>query len=283
MRPHQWVKNVFVFAPAVFAKEVMNVDIMKKSLVAAVAFSLVSSGVYVINDYFDRDKDRYHPKKRKRPIASGQLPALPALLVALAMVGVTFVFLYLWNPFVFFVILAYFCLNVIYSAWLKDVPLLDIFLVALGFDLREAAGGFASSLYMSPWMFVVTFLLALFIAATKRRQEIANLKEDAVLHREALSEYNLVFLDNLIAIVTASTLISYVIYTLSKDMQERMISQHLYLTTPFVLYGILRYLYLVYVKGKGDDPMEIILKDFPFQLNLLFWALTVFVILYFGW
>ncbi len=283
MRPHQWIKNMFVFAPALFAKELFNLEIFINSLFAAVAFSLVSSAVYIINDFFDREKDRHHPKKRKRPIASGQLPPHLALAFALFLAIIVLLRVFFWNGGVFAVLLVYFLINLLYSVYLKKIPLLDIFLVAIGFDLREAAGGFACSLYMSPWMFVVTFLLALFIAATKRRQEIANLGEDATEHRETLSDYNLPFLDNLISIITASTFISYVIYTLSKDIKGKFESQHLYLTTPFVLYGILRYLYLVYVKGKGDDPMEIILKDLPFQVNLVLWAAAVFVILYFGW
>ncbi len=283
MRPHQWIKNVFVFAPALFAKELFNPDILVSSFLAAVAFSLISSAVYIINDFFDREKDRYHPKKRTRPIASGELHPYLALAFALLLALAVLIRVFFWNRGVFAVLLVYLLLNLFYSVYFKKIPLLDIFLVAIGFDLREAAGGFACSLYMSPWMFVVTFLLALFIAATKRRQEIANLGEEAVIHREALSDYNLTFLDNLITIITASTLISYIIYTLSKDIKEKFVSQHLYLTTPFVLYGILRYLYLVYVKGKGDDPMEIILRDLPFQVNLALWAMAVFVILYFGW
>ncbi len=282
MRPHQWVKNLFVFAPALFSKEIFNPRVLIESIVAFVLFSLISSSVYIINDYFDREADKEHPVKKNRPIASGALPAVPALIFAIVLAtGVLSIALF-WRRGTFFVLLVYFVLNILYSFYLKRLPILDVFFVAIGFDLREAAGGLASDIYLSPWMLVVTFLLALFLASIKRRQELWKLKENAEVHREILKEYNLSFLDQFISIIASSTIIAYVLYTLSPEIKTKF-STNLYLTTPFVLYGLLRYLYLVHMRGLGDDPIEIILYDTPFKLNLLMWGLFVLVIIYFGW
>lgn len=282
MRPHQWMKNIFVFAPAVFSKEIFSPAVFKEGVLTFFLFSLLSSSVYIINDYFDREADRQHPVKKKRPIASGELPAVPALLFAVILGVAVLLFALLWRKGVFIILLTYFVLNFLYSCYLKKVPILDVFFVALGFDLREAAGGFASDIYLSPWMLTVTFLLALFLATVKRRQELFKLKEGAFSHREILREYNLPFIDHLISIIAASTVISYMLYTLSPEIKSRF-SPNLYLTGPFVLYGLLRYLYLAHMKGLGDDPMEIILYDTPFQINLFMWGLAVLVIIYFGW
>lgn len=282
MRLHQWVKNLFVFAPAIFSKEIFTPRVLVESVVAFILFSLISSSVYIINDYFDREADREHPVKKSRPIASGELPAVPALVFALALASAVMIVSFLWREGVFFVLMTYFVLNILYTLYLKRVPILDVFFVAIGFDLREAAGGLASGIYLSPWMLVVTFLLALFLASVKRRQELCKLKENAREHREILKEYNIAFLDHLISIIASSTMIAYILYTLSPEIKTKF-SANLYLTTPFVLYGLLRYLYLVHMRDLGDDPIEIILYDIPFKLNLLMWGLFVLVIIYFGW
>lgn len=282
MRPHQWVKNLFVFAPAIFSKEIFNPGVLFESTITFMLFSLLSSSVYVMNDYFDREADREHPVKKKRPIASGELPAVPALVFALALASAVLIISLLWREGVFFVLMTYFVLNILYSFYLKRVPILDVFFVSIGFDLREAAGGLASGIYLSPWMLVVTFLLALFLASVKRRQELWRLKENAKDHRKILKEYNIAFLDHFISIIASSTIIAYILYTLSPEIKTKF-SANLYLTTPFVLYGLLRYLYLVYMKGLGDDPIEIIFYDTPFKLNLLVWVLFLLVIIYFGW
>ena len=281
MRPHQWVKNLFVFAPAVFSKEIFLPSVLTEATITFFLFSLISSAVYIINDYFDREADMEHPIKKKRPIASGELSALPSFIFALLLGASILGFSLFWRKGVFFVLITYFLLNFLYSSFLKKIPILDVFFVAIGFDLREAAGGLASEIYLSPWMLVVTFLLALFLASIKRRQELWKLRENAPIHRKILKEYNLKFLDNLISIIASSTVISYLLYTLSPEIKTKF-SPNLYLTFPFVLYGLLRYLYLAHMKGLGDDPMEIILYDAPFQLNLLIWGLSILVIIYFG-
>ncbi len=282
MRPHQWVKNLFVLAPAIFSKEIFYKSIFLEALITLILFSLLSSSVYIMNDFFDREADRVHPEKRKRPIAAGQLPAIPALIFSIILSLSVLSFSFLWRSGTFIVLLTYILLNLIYSAYLKRIPIVDVFFVAIGFDLREAAGGLSSHIYLSPWMFVVTFLLALFIASIKRKQELWKLKQEAGNHREILKEYDLPFLDNLITIIASATMISYVLYTLSPEIRGKF-SENLYLTSPFVLYGLLRYLYLAHMKGLGDDPMEIILHDLSFQVNLLLWGFSLLVIIYFGW
>ncbi len=279
MRPQQWAKNVFVFAPAVFSKEIVRGRVAEEAFLVFVLFSLLSSSVYIINDFFDRKEDRRHPVKRLRPIASGQLPAYPALVGALLLAGLSLAVSFWWRRPVFLVMLFYFLLNFLYSSSLKKVVILDVFVVALGFDLREAAGGLASGIYLSPWLFAVTFLLALFLATVKRRQELVKMKE---VSRQTLLSYPLSFLEQFISIISAATVLSYIIYTLTPEIRHKL-GEHLYLTTPFVLYGILRYLFLAHSKGMGEDPLEIILKDRTFQVNLLLWVGMVGVIIFTGW
>ncbi len=279
MRPHQWVKNVFVFAPAVFSKEIFQERVAREAFFVFVLFCILSSSIYIINDFFDREEDRRHPVKRHRPIASGQLPAYPALVGALFLAGLSLALAFLWRRPVFFVMLFYFLLNFLYSSSLKKVVILDVFVVALGFDLREAAGGLASGIYLSPWLFAVTFLLALFLATVKRRQELVKMED---VSRQTLLRYPLPFLEQFITIISAVTVLSYIIYTLTPEIRHKL-GEHLYLTTPFVLYGILRYLFLAYSENMGEDPMEVILKDRPFQVNLLLWMVVAGVIIFTGW
>ncbi len=279
MRPQQWAKNVFVFAPAVFSREIFQPRVGEEAFLVFVLFSFLSSSVYIINDFFDREEDRRHPVKKLRPIASGELPAYPALAGALALAVLSLAVSLLWRRPVFLILLFYFLINLLYSSSLKRVVILDVFIVALGFDLREAAGGLASGIYLSPWLFAVTFLLALFLATVKRRQELIRMEE---VSRHALLSYPLSFLEQFINIISAATVISYIIYTLTPEIRHKL-GEHLYLTTPFVLYGILRYLYLAHSKGMGEDPLEIILKDRNFQVNLLLWVGVVGVIIFLGW
>ncbi len=277
MRPRQWAKNVFVFAPAVFSKEIFFPRVLINSIITFFLFSFLASSVYVINDFFDRERDRRHPVKKKRPIASGALPAYPAFFAALVMALAVLFISFLWSRPVFFVLLFYFLLNLLYSSSLKNVAILDVFIVALGFDLREAAGGVSSGIYLSPWLFAVTFLLALFLAAVKRRQELISAG-----YGTRNTDYPMPFLEQLITIISASTVLSYIIYTLTPEIRHKL-GEHLYLTTPFVLYGILRYLYLVHSEGKGEDPLEILFGDIPFQLNLFLWAFTAGIIIFIEW
>lgn len=277
MRIRQWAKNIFVFAPAVFSREIFLPRVFLNSLITFFLFSFLASSVYVINDFFDRERDRRHPVKRKRPIASGVLPAYPAFIAALIMGSVVLLISLLWSKPVFFVLLFYFLINLLYSSSLKNVAILDVFIVALGFDLREAAGGLSSGIYLSPWLFAVTFLLALFLAGVKRKQEVVRVGQQT-----RNTEYPVPFLEQFISIISASTVLSYIIYTLTPEIRLKL-GEHLYLTTPFVLYGILRYLYLAHSQGKGEDPLEILFGDTPFQINLLLWALSIGIIIFIEW
>jgi len=280
MRPRQWTKNFFVFAGIIFSQRLLDVTAVVESVAAFCLFCLLSSAVYILNDIADAEKDREHPRKRTRPIASGRLPApiaFPAALV-LGVLGVCLSFL-LTLPFALLSI-TYLALNVLYSFVLKNVVILDVLAVAIFFVIRAAAGAAAISVVISHWLLICTLLLALFIALSKRRHELVLLEDNASAHRASLIEYSPYLLDQMIAVVTASTLMAYILYTVDARTVAEFGSQRLFYTIPCVIFGIFRYLYLVHQKGEGGDPDRIVLSDRPFLLNLLIWVGIVGVVLY---
>lgn len=280
MRPRQWTKNFFVFAGIVFSQRLLDAPAVVESVAAFCLFCLLSSAVYILNDIADADKDREHPAKRTRPIASGRLPVSLALPVAviLAVLGVGMSFL-VTLPFAL-LSLTYLALNLLYSFVLKHVVILDVLAVAIFFVIRAAAGAAAISVVISHWLLICTLLLALFIALSKRRHELVLLEENASAHRASLVEYSPYLLDQMIAVVTASTLMAYTLYTVDARTVAEFGSQRLMYTLPCVIFGIFRYLYLVHQKGQGGDPDRIIVSDRPFVVNLLVWVGIVGVVLY---
>ena len=280
-RPKQWVKNVFVFAGLVFAKQVQNLDKIGLALAAFVLFSAISGAVYIINDLVDVEKDRQHPKKRNRPLASGKLSIRAAIVALFVILAVTLPLSFALNPIFFVCIIAYFGLNLAYSFYLKHVVILDVFCIALGFVLRAVAGAVAIRVDVSPWLYLCTLLLALFLGLAKRRHELVLLAEGAGSHRRILEEYSSELVQEMISVVTASTVIAYSLYTINADNLPR--NHAMAVTIPFVIYAIFRYLYIIYKKEGGGSPEEVLLGDIPFLACIVIWGVTALGILYFPW
>ena len=282
MRPYQWVKNVVIFAALIFDRQLglNNLPPMLRTVAGFVIFCLLSGVVYIFNDIADIEADRAHPKKRQRPIASGRLPVQVAQISAVLILALIFPASYWLSPAFAAVALGYFLLNLAYSKWIKHIPILDVFAIALGFVLRVAAGvTLIHVARFSPWLYVVTTLGSLYIGFGKRRAELGLLAEQANNHRKVLGGYTLPMLDQYITIVSATTIVAYSLYTFSApNLPENHIMM---LTIPFVLYGIFRYLYLVQVQGSGGAPEEILFRDRPLQVTVLLWGASILVIFYF--
>jgi len=280
LRIHQWIKNFFVFAPLIFSQNVFNLPLLVKTIFAFVLFCILSGATYILNDIQDLEEDKLHPVKSKRPLASGRLKKTHAfsaciLLVLLGLVGAYYLHIHF-----FMALLIYFILQIVYSSWIKHVVILDVFLVASGYLIRVIAGGLTIGVQLSPWLFICTFLIALFLALSKRRHELILLDEGAEAHRPILKEYTPLLLDQMIAVVTASTVISYCLYTVSSETIAKFGTKNLLFTVPFVLYGIFRYLYLVHQKDEGGSPEALIIKDKPLLVDLFLWIATAVLILY---
>ncbi|MFZ6018966.1 MAG: decaprenyl-phosphate phosphoribosyltransferase, partial [Chloroflexota bacterium] len=264
MRPRQWSKNIFVLAAVVFDKKLLNPEAISKSLAGMVLFCLLSSSVYLINDILDAEADRNHPQKRNRPIASGKLPVPVAAAAAVGIILITIPVSFLLSPLFGWIALIYFLVNLAYSTRLKHIPLIDVLIIAAGFVLRVAAGvSLIEVERFSPWLYVVTTLLALYIGFGKRRAELTLLQNDANNHRRVLDGYNLALLDQLITIVSGTTIVAYSLYTFSAPNLPD--NHSMMLTIPFVIYGIFRYLYLIQVEQAGGAPEDIVLTDRPLQ------------------
>jgi 4-hydroxybenzoate polyprenyltransferase len=279
LRPHQWTKNLVVLAPLAFSKHLFDGDAAVRAAVAFAVFCGLSGAVYLVNDLADLERDRLHPLKRSRPIASGALgvPAARAAVACLVALGLPAA--WVLGPGFFGCALAYLALNLAYSFGLKDVVILDVLAIAIGFVVRAVAGALAIQVVFSDWLLVCTILLALFLALAKRRHELVTLK-DAAGHRRILSEYTPYLLDQMIAVVTASCLTAYAFYTLAPETVEKYRTERLALTIPFVIYGIFRYLYLVHRKEQGGSPSDLLLADRPLLAAVALWAVAVVLIVY---
>jgi 4-hydroxybenzoate polyprenyltransferase len=279
LRPRQWVKNLFVFAGLVFAQRLFTPSVWP-ALAAFAIFCALSGSIYLINDVADRENDRRHPKKALRPIAAGRLSVRAALLVAVALVATALVAAAgLGMPFLVAAI-AYAVLLSAYSAWLKHIVIVDVLTVAVGFVLRAVAGALAIGVAISGWLLICTILIALFLALGKRRHEYLTLETAAARHRPILAEYSAGLLDQMIAVVTASTVTAYALYTMSPETVAKFHTQLLPATLPFVLYGIFRYLYLLYRQQLGGNPSELFLNDRPLLINTICWIGAVLLIIY---
>ena len=278
MRPKQWAKNIFVFAPLVFDRKLLGVNYLIKTTIGFVLLCAVSGTVYIINDVVDAEKDRQHPKKSKRPIASGLLDARVAIIAAILILIIALPAGFFLNPFFGGILSGYLLMQVLYSLWLKNVVIIDVMIIAAGFMMRVAAGVPLAEAPISPWLYICMTLLALLIGFGKRRHELTLLKENANAHRQSLQEYNISLLDHVISIVTASIVLAYALYTFSAP---NLPEEHtMMLSIPFLLYAIFRYLYLIHVKGMGGAPEEIIFSDRPLQISVLLWGMSVIIVLY---
>lgn len=278
MRPAQWTKNLIVFAGIIFAQKFLDPGLLLKAIVGCVIFCLLSGAGYIINDVVDRKQDAIHPRKRERPIASGRLSPAEAILVAAFLMVVSLAAGF-WTSSLFgFAALGYLSLNLGYSFSFKNIVIVDVMALALGFVLRAVAGALIVAVEISPWLLICTVLLALFLGLSKRRHELILLEEDALDHRKILQEYSPGLLDEMISVVTSSTVMAYTLYTFFSKTATK--THYLMLTVPFVLYGIFRYLYLIHQKNEGGSPEVLLLTDKPLLFDISLWLLAVFVILY---
>jgi 4-hydroxybenzoate polyprenyltransferase len=279
MRPRQWPKNVFLLAGLVFDGQLTNPRALSITFVGLALFCLVSSLVYIINDLTDIETDRLHPTKQKRPLASGQLSKKTAVISAVILFILIFPISFILDIYFGIIISSYFLLMLAYSLWLKRIPIIDVMVIAAGFVLRVAAGVvIITTNQFSPWLFVATTFLALFIAIGKRRSEIDTLESVADAHRQVLKGYSLDMLDQMLTIILATTMMTYCLYTFASPITPG--NHVMMLTIPFVIYGLLRYLYLIRMEHIGGAPEEIVLTDLPMQLAIGLWGLTVIIILY---
>jgi 4-hydroxybenzoate polyprenyltransferase len=280
LRPHQWTKNLVVFAALGLSKHLFEPAPLARSLLAFALFCGLSGAVYLLNDVADVEGDRQHPTKRHRPVASGALPIRTALGVALALASACLAVSLALGPAFAGWAAAYLALNLLYSFRLKHVVILDVLSVSLGFVLRAVAGAVAISVQISEWLLICTILLALFLTLAKRRHELTSLSESAPGHRKILAEYSPYLLDQMISVVTASCVTAYAVYTTAPDTREKFQTDRLAFTLPFVLYGIFRYLYLVHQKEQGGSPSDVLLTDRPLLLAVGLWAVAIVIIVY---
>lgn len=282
LRPAQWAKNLFVLAPLVFGHLLGDLDAVGRALLALVAFCCAASTVYLINDIRDREEDRNHPLKRLRPLAAGTLGVPIAVAAAVLLGGAALAIGLLLGRSFLAVLGAYLFLSFLYTHWFKHMVILDVMCISLGFVLRVLAGAEATGVTVSSWLFLCTIFLALFLAFSKRRHEITLLADAASGQRKVLTHYSPAFLDQMINVVTASSVVAYALYAVAPETVAKYNTQDLVYTIPLVLYGIFRYLYLMYQNPGERNPTEAILRDPPFLINIVLWGLAVVWIVYWG-
>jgi 4-hydroxybenzoate polyprenyltransferase len=279
IRAYQWPKNLIVFAALIFAQQFDDPSKVLRSCIALAAFCAVSSAVYIINDILDIEKDRLHPEKSKRPLPSGRIGIGAAVTISAVCAVIGFALSYWLGPRFMLGIGSYFGLVVAYSVALKHQPIIDVMVLALGFVIRAVSGALALDVAFSNWLVVCTLFLALFLALSKRRHELAVMDVDALNHRAVLIHYSVPYLDALILIMACATLLTYTIYTCSPEVVQRLGTDKLYITIPFVVYGLFRYLYLVQLREGGGDPSRTLLRDKPMMFTVLAWACVCVLIL----
>jgi len=280
MRPHQYIKNFFIFLPLFFALKITETALLFNAIIAFIAFSLTASSIYILNDYQDIEEDRQHPNKKFRLLASDTITKSQAIVImaVLAFAGFTLMsFFFLQASGI---LLAYVLLNIAYSFWLKHIAILDVAIIAIGFVLRLFVGSIVTGIHLSVWIVVMTFLLALFMALAKRRDDVLIFMETGKKMRKVIDGYNLQFLDTAMAIMASAVIVAYTIYTTSGEVIAKFDSEYLYLTAFFVILGVLRYLQIAFVHLDSGSPTKIVLKDRFMQATILGWLLTFAWIVY---
>ena len=279
LRPKQWTKNLLVFAALIFTIPAITVNMVYAALAGFMLFSFVSGAVYILNDLVDLELDRQHPIKKKRPMASGDLPPAIAVTAGSILLLVSLVTSYYLNTWFGLILTIYFVLNVAYSFYLKNVVIIDVMVIATGFVLRAAGGAYVIDVPMTPWFIICTMLLALFLAISKRRHELTLVEQAGGMegdYRVVLNSYSTRLLDEMNSIVTTATIISYALFTFTSGR-----TLNLMWTIPLVIYGIFRYLYLIHIENKGGQPDEILLQDKPILITVLLYTVLLIVILLF--
>jgi len=281
LRPHQWVKNAFVLAALIFSRSFVDGELVFRALLAFMGFSLTASAIYLINDVMDFERDRLHPKKSKRPIASGLVKRQTAVVMSIFVACVGLGIGWSLNTKTLIVLALYGTMNLGYSIRLKHIVLLDVFIIAVGFLLRVTAGAFAIEVHVSPWLLICTFFIALFLAFCKRRHELVSLGEEAANHRGILAEYSTPFIDKMISALASMTVMSYALYTIDPRVALNLNTDALIITLPIVLLGVFRYLYLVHQKQQGGSPTDIVLRDRSIQGIVILYTAIVVSCIYF--
>jgi len=280
LRPKDWAKNLFLFIPLFFSGSLFNWNLYPKLMLGFVAFCFIASSIYIINDYRDIDDDKKHPEKRKRPLASGAVSKKMAIVICLLLILTGFAIAYFIRDKFLFVLSIYFLLNVAYSFGLKNIPILDIIILAIGFVLRIKGGAVIAYIGVSEWLTIMVFLLAIFMAIGKRRDDVLIKLSSGSDMRRAIKGYNLEFLNVLLALVCAVIVVAYFMYTMSPEVLQRLGTYRLYYTCLFVLAGIMRYLQIIFVQATSGSPTKILYKDRFIQISLLLWIVSFYLIIY---
>ena len=289
-RPQQWVKNSFIFLPLFFDKKLFEIGLLCQLFLLFLSFSLLASAVYCFNDIFDRKSDKRHPKKQFRPIPSGKVSILEALTLCLVLIIFSLCIFLSWVDLftppqknyllVAFILLFYLILNICYTIYLKHIAVVDVFVIAIGFVLRVTVGAISVDIFLSHWIILMTFLLALFLAFAKRRDDVANYENMGIISRKHITSYNLQFMNQVITVIAAITVVCYIMYTVSPEVIARLGTDKLYLTSVFVLFGLIRYLQITIVSSKSGSPTQVLLHDKLIQWTIIFWISSFITILY---
>lgn len=280
IRVRHWVKNLFLFIPSFFAGHLFRTDELLMVLAGAFAFSLVASGVYVINDYQDRVVDRLHPTKKLRPLAAGEIGTVTAWILIITLVASGLLLSAALEMAFFYLLLTYFVMNLGYSFGLKNIPILDLFIVSLGFLIRIYSGGVIADLPITHWLSIMILLLALFLIIAKRRDDILINAQNGGIIRKSTQSYNLDFINSCITLLSAVVIVAYIMYTVSQEVTERFNSDYLFITTIFVIAGIMRYLQIIFVENKSGSPTKIFVKDKFILLTIAAWIMSFYIIIY---
>jgi 4-hydroxybenzoate polyprenyltransferase len=280
IRVKQWVKNLFLFIPLFFAGSIFDLHQIQIVLLGAFAFSLVASGIYVINDFQDRHIDRLHPKKKFRPIASGEISSSVAWVLVVLFAGAGLLLASQLDMTFFLLIGMYFLINLGYSYGLKNVPIVDFFIVATGFLLRVYAGGVLASIEITHWLSLMILLLSLFLIVAKRRDDLIIQSSTGEVVRKSSQAYNLEFINSCLTLVSAVTVVAYIMYTVSPEVTERFNSDYLFITTIFVIAGVMRYLQITFVEKRSGSPTTVLFKDKFILFTIASWVLSFYIIIY---
>lgn len=284
LRPHQWLKNFFIFLPLFFGRHLTDLDYIYPSILAFISFSLAASAIYCLNDVWDAEKDRLHPIKSRRPIACGALSKRIGYMIATicAIMSLILSYFEIWGGkfYLFAIILFYILMNIAYCIKLKQIAVVDVFVIATGFVLRVFAGGFATGIYLSHWIILMTFLLALFLAFAKRRDDVVMYENTGVKVRNNVNRYNLDFMNQAITVVGSITMVCYIMYTVSPEVMSRFQSSYIYVTVLFVLAGIIRYMQITIVDVKSGSPTKVMLNDHFVQACIVGWCITFAILIY---
>ena len=280
MRPHHYIKNIFIFIPLFFALKITDMHLLFSAFIAFIAFSLSASAVYILNDYFDIEDDKKHPKKRLRPLASGEVSKKEAIVMMLSLFGFSIALISSLSLGATAILFFYMMMNIAYSLHLKHIAIIDVTIIAIGFVLRLFMGSVVTGIVLSHWIVIITFLLALFMALAKRRDDVLIYENTGKKMRKVVDGYSLPFLDIAMAIMASVVIVSYIMYTSSPEVIERMGSEYLYLTSLFVIMGVMRYLQITFVFLDSGSPTQIVLKDRFVQFTLILWVVSFAWILY---